>query len=136
MRMTNRSDYTDDPEDQWAYIRYRGAVKSAIRGKRGQEFLKEALKALDALEKKELIRDELIDATGACCALGAVGRARNLPGLNEVDVNDYKQIAELFGIPQALAREIMYENDDPDRESGTQRFLRMREWILKKITNS
>jgi len=45
----SRSGYSDDCDDQWSLICWRGAVKSAIRGKRGQAFLKEMLAALDAL---------------------------------------------------------------------------------------
>lgn len=36
----SRSGYTDE-DDIWAMIRWRGAVTSAIRGKRGQQALRE-----------------------------------------------------------------------------------------------
>ena len=59
----SRSGYTDDGWDdesaQWASIRYAGALKSAMRGKRGQAFLKELLAALDAMPVKRLIREHL-----------------------------------------------------------------------------
>ena len=44
----SRSGYTDDYDDgyEWANIRWRGAVKSAIRGKRGQATLKAILDAM------------------------------------------------------------------------------------------
>ena len=44
----SRSGYGDDI-GQWDLIRWRGAVQSAMCGKRGQAFLKEMLAALDAL---------------------------------------------------------------------------------------
>lgn len=60
----SRSGYSDDGWDdesaQWASIRYAGALKSAIRGKRGQTFLKELLAALDAMPVKRLIREHLV----------------------------------------------------------------------------
>lgn len=43
----SRSGYNDDC-DGWALIRWRGAVNSAINGKRGQAFLRELVAALDA----------------------------------------------------------------------------------------
>ena len=36
----NRSGYTEEG-DNWSVVRWRGAVKAAIRGKRGQAFLRE-----------------------------------------------------------------------------------------------
>jgi hypothetical protein len=36
----SRSGYSDDLEN-WSLIRWRGAVASAIRGRRGQAFLRE-----------------------------------------------------------------------------------------------
>lgn len=44
----SRSGYSDDI-DQWDLICWRGAVASAIRGKRGQAFLLEMWKAMTAL---------------------------------------------------------------------------------------
>lgn len=55
----SRSGYTDDCDDNWAIICYRGALKSAMRGKKGQAFLKELLAALDAMPRKRLIREHL-----------------------------------------------------------------------------
>lgn len=42
-----RHGYTDD-SSTWDYIRWRGQVASSVRGKRGQEFLKELVDSLDA----------------------------------------------------------------------------------------
>jgi len=56
----SRSGYSDDCEDNWSWICWRGAVKSAIRGKRGQAFLRETLAALDALPERKLIAKDLI----------------------------------------------------------------------------
>ena len=54
----SRSGYHDGI-DQWDLIRWRGAVASAIRGKRGQAFLREMLDALDALPEPKLIAHDL-----------------------------------------------------------------------------
>ena len=64
----------DDVDDILALGRWRGQVSSAIRGKRGQAFLKEMIQALEAMPVKKLIAKELSDH-GQVCALGAVGAA-------------------------------------------------------------
>lgn len=131
----SRSGYTDDHEDQWQLIRWRGAVASAIRGKRGQAFLREALAALDALPEPELIRNDL-QAEGSFCTLGAVGRARGTD-LGAVDADDHEWVASLFSVPHALACEIMWENDDGFWAGGVEspraRWERMRRWIVANI---
>lgn len=107
----NRSGYTEDHEDNWAYIMYRGAVKSAIRGKRGQAMLRELIQALDALPEKRLAANSLVNADGEYCALGALGRARGLD-LSKIDPGDPEKVCGVFGVADALAREVMYLNDE------------------------
>lgn len=55
-----RSGYDDSIDDVLALGRWRAAVKSALRGKRGQAFLKEALAVLDAMPDKRLVANDLI----------------------------------------------------------------------------
>lgn len=137
----SRSGYSDDC-DGWALIRWRGAVESAIRGKRGQTLLREMLTALDAMPRKRLIADELITRDGECCALGAVAMTRGL-SVNGVDVHDRESVADLFGIAPALAAEVVYENDEGRpwvfdgkgyrSETPEERFKRMRAWVAAQI---
>lgn len=128
----SRSGYSDDI-DGWQLIRWRGAVASAIRGKRGQAFLAEMLAALDALPEPKLIAQEL-EEDGAVCAIGAVGRKRGLD-MEAMDPYDHESVAAVFGIPHALACEIMWENDDGTWRHDTpeQRFIRVRAWVVSKI---
>ena len=129
----SRSGLTDDGEDQWALIRWRGAVKQAINGKRGQAFLKEMLAALDALPEKALIANKLQDTKYNVCAIGAVGKARGLD-MEHIDPEDPKLVASFFGISEALAAEIEFMNDEwVYMEPPSQRFDRMRKWIEDKI---
>jgi len=130
----SRSGYSDDCDDQWALIRWRGAVASALRGKPGQSFLKETLKALDALPEPVLIPNDLRSG-GSVCTLGAVGAARGL-ALEDVDPDDQERVASVFGIPHALACEVMWENDECGRHDETPRarWERMRRWVVGNIT--
>jgi hypothetical protein len=126
----SRSGYSDDCEGGDLY---RGAVASAIRGKRGQAFLKEMLQALDALPEKTLI-DYDLKRDGQFCAIGAVGHARGVD-MSDLDPEDIEHVAATFGIAAAMAREIVYENDEANWriEMPEQRFERMRTWISQTI---
>ena len=107
----SRSGCTDDYDDNWALICWRGAVSSAIRGARGQAMLRELLAALDALPEKRLAAESLVTADGEFCTLGALGRARGID-MDPIDPEDRQAVARTFGIAEALAAEIMYLNDE------------------------
>jgi hypothetical protein len=115
----SRSGYIDDgdDDDQWGLIRWRGAVKSALRGARGQAFLRELLTALDAMPEKRLASDSLITADGEFCTMGVVGAARGV-NLDALDPEDCEQVAQSFGLAEAMVREIVYENDERVAEWG------------------
>lgn len=132
----SRSGYHDDC-DQWPLICWRGAVTSAIRGKRGQAFLIELLDALDALPKPELIAHELEEGDGAVCALGAVGKRRGIE-LVDLDPENWGRLASTFGIAEAMAREVMFINDEdaPYNETPAARFQRVRRWVESQIVAS
>jgi len=136
----SRSGYTDDCESNWSLICWRGAVKSAIRGRRGQKLLQELAMALDAMPVKRLITNDLENAEGEFCTLGVLGAARGLrEEFKKVDPEDSDEIAALFDIAPALAREIVYENDEGDvwREyTPAQRWSRMREWVDDNLIKS
>lgn len=157
----SRSGYTDDCEDVLALGRWRAAVRSAMRGRRGQAFLKELLAALDAMPDKRLIinslkidgdqirygdpeiivgGDELVDGgghvapMGAVCALGAIGEARGMD-MSGLDPHESEMIADAFGIARAMACEIVYYNDEcgSSRETPEERWVRMRKWVESRI---
>jgi hypothetical protein len=121
----SRSGYSDDCEG-WDLIRWRGAVASAIRGERGQAFLREMIVALDALPQKRLTENAL-EHDGEVCAMGAVGLKRGID-MNEIDATDRHSVASAFGISPALAAEIAYENDEYWRDTPENRWQRMRKW--------
>ncbi len=130
----SRSGYIDDCEDQWALIRYRGAVKASLKGKRGQAFLRELIGAMDAMPVKELIGDSLQEQSGAVCALGAVGVARKMD-LSVLNPKNITTVSASFGISEAMAREIVYENDEGSwaNETPAQRYERVRAWAQRWV---
>lgn len=112
----SRSGYSDDMDDHWAHIRWRGAVNSAISGKRGQQALREIAAAMDAMPEKRLTTNEL-EADGEFCTLGVLGQARGVD-LKSVDPEDPEAVAELFNLSPAMVREIVYENDEQVSEDS------------------
>ncbi len=133
----SRSGYSDDGEcGNWGLICWRGAVTSAIRGARGQAFLRELAAAMDAMPVKTLVEGSL-EADGQFCALGVVGKARGLD-IGKIDTENWPQLSREFGIAEALAREIMYENDecvwDRRSDAAAARWERVRKWVDEHIT--
>lgn len=151
-----RSGYSDDEECFPNQFRLWAAnVRRSIRGKRGQAFLRELADALDAMPTKELVRGYAITADkSCCCALGCVALRRGVdvsPIVPEPDGIDdgydgdpdgdwsTEWLRDELGIPDALAREIAYQNDDggPDiDETPAERWTRMRAWVARRITPS
>lgn len=113
----SRSGYTDECEDQWRLIMYRGRVASAIKGKRGQALLRALLEALDALPEKRLIKNGF-QADGAFCTLGTLGAQRGIDMSSFIDGDevdpwcDREAVAGAFDVAEPLVAEIMYENDE------------------------
>lgn len=132
----SRSGYTEDWgwDDQWRGIRWRGAVASAIRGKRGQALLIELLAALDAMPVKELIVEELVDKEGQVCTLGALGVARGLD-MEKLDPSEHEVMGKVFGIAPAMVQEIEWYNDEGFLWDITpaSRWRNMRDWVARKI---
>ena len=130
----SRSGYTDDCDNNWAHICWRGAVKSATRGKRGQSFFKELLAALDAMSVKRLIVNKL-EFEGEFCTLGVLGNARGLD-MSEIEPEEPDQVAKGFNIAEALAQEVVYMNDEGTYfiEEPEERWRRMRRWVSDQIT--
>lgn len=130
----SRSGYSDECDGPELNL-WRGAVNQAIKGKRGQAFLRESLAALEAMSSKRLTTDSLHQpASGEFCTLGVVGANRGVD-LKALEYAEPKEVAKAFGISHALAAEIMYENDEGWNYPNTPelRWERMREWIKSEI---
>lgn len=128
----SRSGYSDDLE-QWDLIRWRGQVASAIRGQRGQAFLRELLAALDAMPDQRLIAHDLQDSSGQVCALGCIAVARRLD-VATLDSDDYEGLAAAFGLAHQLVQEIEFENDEGAyHETPEERWARMRTWVAAQV---
>lgn len=120
-----------DDLDILEFGRWRGAVASAIRGKRGQAFLKELLAALDAMPDKRLIKGELQDGDGEFCAIGCLGAARGVD-MSKFDIYDYEAIARELGVNEKLVQETEWVNDEWSR-TPEERWKQVRKWVVEHL---
>ncbi|MCB1626493.1 MAG: hypothetical protein KDI48_02125 [Xanthomonadales bacterium] len=141
----SRSGYVYDWDDHWGMIRWRGAVAQAVRGRRGQQLLRDLAAALDAMPEKRLIANDLVDANGCHCALGVLGETRQMD-LAALEPEDTQQVANAFGVADALIREIVYINDEGQFRWDGERYLdandplvcerrwkEVRDWVQQRI---
>ena len=140
----SRSGCTDGWDyDQWNYIRWRGAVNSAIKGKRGQLFLKDLIRALDDMPVKELISNDIITIDPLTqqtnsCALGALLLKKGTGFINPDDPEHHEDIAYRLNISPTLVREVEYLNDDAfgwgsGWDSRAARWKSMRDWAESQL---
>lgn len=147
----SRSGYSDDygDDDPLVLGRWRAAVNSAIRGKRGQSFLKELAADLDAMPDKRLAADvwdvperglPFAPLSEEVCALGVIARARGIDTSRHDPEDDAvaEIVADQLDIATALAREIIWVNDEaiawPERiMTQERRWQVVREWVRKQI---
>ena len=135
-----QEDYDFEP---WMPGQQAGALKSAIRGRRGQRLLLDLVAGLDALSVPELSAGALEDeATGCCCALGAVRRYRGPAAVplyyhpKEEDL-DPPHFAKPFNVAPALAYAVVEANEgwsDSNVESARrQRWKAVRAWAVRHL---
>ena len=135
----SRSGYTDDYDEDGALAMWRGVIASATRGKRGQQFFRDLVTALDAMPAKRLVSAELETTDGEVCALGALARAKgvDMEAMGEaMDDRDYGMLGGAFNIASQLTQEVMWENDEAGPYGGEtpeQRWERVRAWAEKQI---
>jgi hypothetical protein len=129
----SRHGYVDDLDANVMNL-YRGSVTRAMRGKRGQRFLRELAAALDAMPIKELIYGELVDEAGSVCTIGAVCQSRGLD-VSKIDYEEPEEVGKAVGIASCMAAEIEFMNDDWSySETPQKRWSRMRKWVEEQLT--
>lgn len=106
----SRSGYIDEDDDGMAGL-WRGAVRSALQGKRGQATLQALAEAMDAMPVKTLAANSLVTADGEFCTLGVLGQSRGMD-MSQIDPEDWNAVAKAFGIAPTMVREIVYMNDE------------------------
>ncbi len=140
----SRCGYNEDGgDDDLALGRWRGQISSALRGKRGQRFLRDLVAALDAMPVKELVSGELETQEGAVCALGCLAKhqEKSVKVSQDWDESDWDKLGEAFNIAPQLAQEVMWINDDDNGRNyyrrvdpdNAKRWRDVREWATRNI---
>jgi hypothetical protein len=133
----------DGDWEPWMDGQRAGALRSAIRGRRGQQFLRDLVSALDALPEPELSAGALEDKeTGCCCAFGAVRRHRGAESAPlgfhpmEEDVTP-DRLTEPFDVSPTLAWAVVSANEgwcsSNSPQARRQRFRDVRRWAAAKL---
>ena len=136
-RYCDSDDYDYEP---WMEGQAAGAMRSAIRGRRGQRLLRDLIAGLDALPVPELAAGALEDPeTGCVCALGAVRLQRGAEAVplrfdpDDPDIN-WRHLAEPFDISETLAHAVISENEysskHNDEQSRRRRWQSVRAWAV------
>ena len=135
--------YCDNDWEPWMGGQQAGALRSAVRGRRGQRFLQDLIDALDALPVPELSAGALEDEeTGCCCAFGAVRRHRGAEavplGFDPMDEDQTPDgLTEPFDVSRTLAWAVVQANEEcstsntPD--ARRRRFQEVRRWAVAKL---
>lgn len=97
---------------------------------------------MDAMPVKRLV-DGVLEADGEFCTLGVIAHSR---GVKAEHPDCVEEAQRLLDIADAMAREIVYENDEAgyytncnpqtgryEPETPEQRWVRMRDWVSSKI---
>ena len=140
--MTRLYQYDCDFEP-WMEGQQAGALQSAIRGNRGQQFLHDLVAGLDALPEPKLSAGALEDEkTGCCCAFGAVRRYRGPETVplyfdpREEDL-DPPHFAEPFNVATALAWAVVEANEGWSASNSEfamrQRWSTVRAWAVRHL---
>lgn len=138
-----RLHYYDDDSDPSQEGLAAGALRSAIRGERGQRFTRDLVQALDALPSPELAAGALEDEkTGCCCALGAVRRLRGADAVPlwfdpmEEDMAP-DVLAKPFNISETLAWAVVQANEGGmtgnDESTRRLRWKQVRDWAARQL---
>ena len=141
-RYCDSDDYGYEP---WMEGQAAGAMRSAIRGRRGQRLLRDLITGLDALPVQELAAGALEDPeTGCVCALGAVRLQRGADVVpldfdpTDPDI-DWRDLAKPFDISETLANAVVSQNEycstRNDEQSRRHRWRSVRAWAVGHLIN-
>lgn len=148
----SRITYCDDEDFQNQAYLWEANQERSIKGRKGQAALRELEAALLALPEKRLIAEELENAAGEVCAVGALAKfkgkenPRVAADLGQVPLDDNEvlpeeleevtiDLAQQLGIPRMVAVAVVHENDDcwPANITPEQRYNKMLAWTQQQL---
>ncbi len=131
-----------DQEQILSMGRTMGRIASATRGRRGQKFLKLALKALDDMEDKRLAGGTFgVSQEGCMCLMSSIatqtGRA---DALSDIPLDDGSAVCDSlagrFDVAAVMVKSLVWENDENAPHTPAMRWSYMRRFISNRIDNT
>lgn len=118
--MSRSGYYESDRDDPLAEGRFIAVWNKTRKGKRGQQFFRDLVAALDAMPVKELAAGSLQKRNdeGRVCALGALCSAKQIDVSDLLDYDDSGddygtvEAAARLDISETLARNVVWQNDE------------------------
>jgi hypothetical protein len=107
--MIMRINYSEDEDYLGQFNLFQANCQRSIEGKAGQKSLRELEAALLALPEKRLIADELENAEGEVCAIGAIKKYRGVDV--ESDPQEMEEVGVELGMPRLVAWKVVALND-------------------------
>lgn len=104
-----RINYSEDEDYDGQFNLFQANCRRSINGKAGQKSLRELEAALLALPEKRLIADELENADGEVCAIGAIKKYRGV--VVDADPEDMESVGVELGMPRLVAWKVVCLND-------------------------
>jgi hypothetical protein len=138
--MSDRINITDEEDFPGQFGLWQANCDRSIQGKPGQAVLRELETALLALSEKRLIADELEDADGEVCAIGALVRHRGVE--IKSDPEEMEEVGVELGMPRLVAWKVVQVNDDIDYRyvgdkrvdyTPEERYEKMLAWTQKQL---
>jgi len=151
MRLT----FNEDEDFNNQSLLWEANQERCIRGRKGQAALRELEAALLALPEKRLITDELENARGDVCAIGALVRfkGKENPMIGDsfggaednltINADEIERatidLAQELGVPRLVALAVVRENDEdhyyyPATITPEQRYERMLKWVQQALS--
>lgn len=108
-----RIGYSDEEDYPGQFELWQANCRRSLKGKSGQAALRRLEAALLALPEKRLIVGELVDDTGAVCAIGAVAKHEGAltDDMRARGEYDMEQVGVDLGMPRLVAWKIVELND-------------------------
>lgn len=130
-----RISYSEEEDYPGQFELWQANCERSIRGRVGQEELRELREALLAMPEKRLILGTLDDEEGGVCAVGAYARRKGLD-LSKYDPDiESDEVGIEAGMPKLVAWKVVEINDMEFDHAFTpeQRYAGVLNWVESKL---
>jgi len=131
-----RLNYSEEENYPGQFELWQANCERSLKGRKGQTALRELETALLALSSKRLIAQELQNAEGDVCAIGALAKYRGREEKDFIADPEYEmqEVGVELGMPRLVAWKVVEVNDlEYAHLSPEARYMRVTEWIQRQL---